>query len=628
MSDDGARGRLLEALADEEPEVVRWSAFGLGRVCKGEDAVVRALVLRATGLAAFSPKRPAAALAAVARALGRCGNSEAERSLRAWLALEPAIAEEAALALGTLAMRRGSLDDASWAALLDASARRESPVQAALFAFGRVSAPDGPVRQRMVELAVRALPGPELPRRFALRALGRGGSPAVAPLRAFAERDDVSALERAEAFRELARVGGDDAHDALGELLPARLAALGPALLDPARAAELGAFMVLLEAQIDARARPALERLARLDLPEREPARRRAVRVRCAAAQVLANRSSLHDELLACDPDPNGRSGKLAVLRVLDRGELTGARAKRYRSLVEDGDPVVRQKALELLGSHPELPETVDIVSLALRGSTPGTLATIAEFLSAHPGRAGSVGEGGEPRPDPEILELLATTFRLQQKQPSLEVRSALIDAAGALGALALKPDIERDCTSDDLDLRNHAERALRALGERGRRCERGTNSALPPEELERAVLGRQRIEFETEVGNLWMELDATAAPVAVTRIVELANKGFFDGMPVHRVVPGFVVQFGDPSGDGYGGVERRPLRSELGPEPFEAGAVGVALSGPDTGSSQIFVTLGSYPHLDGEYSRIGRAGPGWERVLEGDRLLRARLRP
>ena len=87
----------------------------------------------------------------------------------------------------------------------------------------------------------------------------------------------------------------------------------------------------------------------------------------------------------------------------------------------------------------------------------------------------------------------------------------------------------------------------------------------------------------------------------------------------MHRVVPGFVVQLGDPDGDGYGGAPRPPLRCETSPASFEAGAVGIALSGRDTGSSQFFVTLGREPHLDGEYALVGHAGPGWDRLVEGD---------
>ena len=95
----------------------------------------------------------------------------------------------------------------------------------------------------------------------------------------------------------------------------------------------------------------------------------------------------------------------------------------------------------------------------------------------------------------------------------------------------------------------------------------------------------------------------------------------------MHRVVPGFVAQFGDPSGDGYGGDEQPPLRCETSPIAFGVGSVGIALAGRDTGASQLFVTLGRYPHLDGEYAWLGEAGPGWDRIAAGDRIIHALVR-
>jgi len=94
----------------------------------------------------------------------------------------------------------------------------------------------------------------------------------------------------------------------------------------------------------------------------------------------------------------------------------------------------------------------------------------------------------------------------------------------------------------------------------------------------------------------------------------------------VHRVVPGFVAQFGDPDGDGFGGPDLPPLRCQVSGEPFELGSVGVALAGHDTGLSQFFVTLRPAPHLTGEYSLIGQAEPGWEKLAPGDRILEARV--
>ena len=70
---------------------------------------------------------------------------------------------------------------------------------------------------------------------------------------------------------------------------------------------------------------------------------------------------------------------------------------------------------------------------------------------------------------------------------------------------------------------------------------------------------------------------------------------------------------------NGFGGAGRRPLACETAPVPFPRLGVGVALSGKDTGSSQLFVALGRYPHLDGDYALVGTAGPSWSSVAAGD---------
>jgi cyclophilin family peptidyl-prolyl cis-trans isomerase len=124
------------------------------------------------------------------------------------------------------------------------------------------------------------------------------------------------------------------------------------------------------------------------------------------------------------------------------------------------------------------------------------------------------------------------------------------------------------------------------------------------------------------------MMLDPTYAPVTVTRVVDLAREGFYDGIVVHRVVPGFVVQFGDPGADGFGGPGREPLRCETTPAPYNAFDVGVALAGRDTGSSQLFVTVARYPNLDQEYALIGKADGNWNAVAEGDVIRTVRVVP
>ena len=140
------------------------------------------------------------------------------------------------------------------------------------------------------------------------------------------------------------------------------------------------------------------------------------------------------------------------------------------------------------------------------------------------------------------------------------------------------------------------------------------------------AVLGA--IVFETEVGELSLKLDASLAPIATKRMTTLVERGYFDGNIMHRVDPSFVVQFGSPHADGYAGPpDLPPLRCETSPNPFEQGSVGVALSGRDTGSSQLFVMRGRHPHLDGKYALVGTSSGPWDAVIEGDAILKASLR-
>jgi cyclophilin family peptidyl-prolyl cis-trans isomerase len=113
------------------------------------------------------------------------------------------------------------------------------------------------------------------------------------------------------------------------------------------------------------------------------------------------------------------------------------------------------------------------------------------------------------------------------------------------------------------------------------------------------------------------------AAPETVAQLTRLARAGFFQGLTFHRVVPDFVVQGGDPRGDGEGGPGFT-LPCEVSPLRYRRGTVGMALSGKDTGGSQIFVALSPQPHLEGRYTIVGEVVSGMDTldaVLEGDSL-------
>ena len=95
---------------------------------------------------------------------------------------------------------------------------------------------------------------------------------------------------------------------------------------------------------------------------------------------------------------------------------------------------------------------------------------------------------------------------------------------------------------------------------------------------------------------------------------------GQFSGVSIHRVVPNFVAQDGDPRGDGYGGPGYS-IRDEFNPLRFTAGVIGMASDGKDTAGSQRFVTLSAQPHLDGRYTSVGM-------VTQGLREIVAQIRP
>ena len=654
---------LAKSVADEDPEVVVWSAYGLGYSCRGREAtVVKTLAARAASLlvarepaangatassdAGASPKAAfSSPLTAVAGALARCGSSEAERTLRAWLAAERSLAEDAALGLGTIAVRTGRLDDATLVALLDAASRPKAPIEAALYPFARLPSVGAPVQKRLLEVARSKLGVPGPARAFAIRALAAAGDEAAPELARVVGAPGFDDAERADAARALGRLGtpGQRSLDAALETLLAEPTATSDAALTSSRFGVLSSLLDALTLPLEKSA-PLLARLAELPDAAAPAARRRAVALRCRAAELLAGRGTLSPKLLECDPDPNGRAGRFAFVRVLDRGPLKGARLRRFTELVRSKDGAVRQRALELLATHPEARGAPVLLTEALTGASPGNVATAAELIAKHPDRAATAlnekpplndADGGTPEPslsppapapDAAVVRALTKALDDWSKAPEIEVRAALADAAGALELLGAKDRLELDCKSPHPALRQHAEKALARLGQRDRRCDTFEPDYAPPAELAHALSAPRKLTFETDAGPLEIELDPTFAPVAATRLADLARSGFFDGVVVHRVVPGFVVQLGDPGGDGYGGAKGPPLRCETAPVPFDAGTVGIALGGRDTGSSQFFVSLGRHPHLDGEYAVVGRAGAGWSRVAEGDVVQKVRV--
>jgi cyclophilin family peptidyl-prolyl cis-trans isomerase/HEAT repeat protein len=140
----------------------------------------------------------------------------------------------------------------------------------------------------------------------------------------------------------------------------------------------------------------------------------------------------------------------------------------------------------------------------------------------------------------------------------------------------------------------------------------------------------RPRAVIETDQrGPIEIELLGPEAPITVANFVRLVQRRFFDGNRWHRVVPNFVVQDGDPRGDGFGGPGGA-IRDEVNRHRYDGPMLGMALSGPDTGSSQWFINLSPQPHLDGTYTIFGRVTAGLAslaRITQGDLIRTIRMK-
>ena len=136
------------------------------------------------------------------------------------------------------------------------------------------------------------------------------------------------------------------------------------------------------------------------------------------------------------------------------------------------------------------------------------------------------------------------------------------------------------------------------------------------------------RAFLHTLKGTIELHLDVVETPLTTASFLALAQAGFYDGLSFHRVEPGFVVQGGDPRGDGNGGPGYT-LRCELSGSAYARGSVGMALSGRDTGGSQFFITLQPQPQLDGAYTLFGTVAAGMEvvdRLRPGDVIERVEV--
>lgn len=316
-------------------------------------------------------------------------------------------------------------------------------------------------------------------------------------------------------------------------------------------------------------------------------------RWRSVAAEAFGA-AHARDRLEAQLADPDGRvvAQALQALQRIVPASADSALLARARVLITHADPAVRSVAADVLARHPSS-DDVDLLVAAYsraegdpfndaRLSAVSALGAIAASSPTGRLRVATKFISVVPRPDDYLVRRLAADTLPDTR-----------DVWGAATPIATGRTIA--------DYRDVARRWLApALG--------GTNP---------------HIFLETDRGTLDIELLPAEAPLTVAAIINLVERRYFDGTRWHRVVPNFVVQDGDPRGDGWGGPGF-VLRDEINPVRYETGSVGMALSGPDTGGSQYFITHSAQPHLDGTYTIFGRVVGGstvLDAIGQGDRI-------
>lgn len=135
---------------------------------------------------------------------------------------------------------------------------------------------------------------------------------------------------------------------------------------------------------------------------------------------------------------------------------------------------------------------------------------------------------------------------------------------------------------------------------------------------------------IETDKGTMILELYPNEAPGTVANFAKLAQSGFYDGLTFHRVIPNFVIQGGDPNGNGTGGPGYTiKCETEGNPHKHLRGSLSMAHRGKDTGGSQFFICHSPQPHLDGVHTVFGRVTEGFDvldNIRQGDHMTRVTI--
>ncbi len=629
----GARAleALVLALADQDGAVMAAAAGALGVATSldepdaGTPPITRALLdaLPRAGDHAVD----------IIEAIGRAADASAQPQLVDRLRAESTVAAASAIALGRYGRRKIVLVDEARRALVVATSHTDPAVRyAAAFALAREQLPASSPHADSTEADLLEHTGKQLARRAidkvpevraqAVAALGRRKW--VVPVRselvvALRDQDWRVAVE---AVRALTGEASDDAgRDAVAANLISRIAD-APRDDAPDLHVIIEALRGLVAHTGREPIRAAITRVA-AGAASLRPLARGWIECLAEAALERSAAAPRFTELARCGhgglPD-HLRLPLLAELVTATIGPLD-ARRVAVRLLLAHADPRVRvagltaNVALWKAGDANDHRAAIASIVAALGSPDPIVAGNAVEAATA---LFEEIGKG-------DHADLDAAVIARAQVEREPELAAALYELIGkrGIGAGAVACRAGR---AGAPVLALAAAKCLEALGEPSSQAEIGAASP-PPVEVSQVIGKTLRWHLLTTHGDIVIALRPDVAPWAVATVVALTRKGFYDGLELHRVVPSFVVQGGDPTQSGWGGPGfTMPSEASTGPG-FVTGGVGIADSGRDSGGSQWFVMHSAAPHLDGRYTWIGVVESGQKSadgLLIGDKVIRA----
>lgn len=324
-----------------------------------------------------------------------------------------------------------------------------------------------------------------------------------------------------------------------------------------------------------------------------------------ALALVLGQESEMFCDQMRRDGE---RLVRAEAIRCYGVAGLTKRASQLDETARTDKDPLMRASAVNALGQLDD--DAVQPMLLPPLRDADFTVATAAvEAIGVQEYKAGASA----------VME----AYRARPEREFVDVQLEAVRVLGDLGAVQAQPLLVEATSHEDVRVRVAAVESLKKLNLPAPELpsERTFHEAAfdPARKKQLAPpLGTRHAVIGTRHGNIEVELFGDDAIQTVANFIHLAKGGFYKGLTMHRVVPNFVVQGGDPRGDGSGDAGYT-VPAEVSRYHYDTGYLGIADAGKDTGSCQFFITLSPQPHLDGRYTIFGRVTKGMEAVWKID---------